>query len=277
MTLSTLFEEYLKDYLPERKPSSRHTWLSHARILVAELGDREIHTITERDLRFWIDQTRGRLRPATINHRLSFLRLAFAWALHAELLVANPAARTKAPTGPNARYRYLSADEEVRLLGVMPARAFALVRFAILTGLRRLEIFHLCPEHIDWQREQLLVADSKTGRQRIIPLHPEAMIALLYWKSRGGAWIFEPGLNQAKRWVAAAQWVDRWFRPSLLAAGIEGFRFHDLRHTFASRLVEQGVPLFTVQQLLGHTDPKMTMRYAHLSADHLKQAVYRLN
>jgi len=71
--------------------------------------------------------------------------------------------------------------------------------------------------------------------------------------------------------------VRRSFTTACRKAGVEGFRFHDLRHTFASQLVMNGVGLKAVQELLGHSDLKMTMRYAHLSQAHLQEAVAVLN
>lgn len=280
MTLSTLFEAYLTEYLLERSPTSHPTWKSHARILVAELGDPHPESVHQRDLKFWIAQSRGRLQPATIGHRLSFLRCVYAWGIGEGLLDANlpnPTYGLRPPKINNARRRYLSHDEERALSRAMDAKSFSLVRFTVLTGLRRLELFHLRPEDLDFTREELFVRDSKTGTPRIVPCHPEALLAARYWLTKGGPFVFVPHLNPSRRWRAGGNWTNRVFVPALEGAQIPGFRFHDLRHTFASRLVERGVPLYTVQVLLGHKDPKQTQRYAHLSSEHLREAVYRLN
>lgn len=277
MTLSTLFQAYLSEYLLERSQTSHHTFHSHARVLVSEIGDREIGSIHERDVRFWVAQSRGRLRASSISHRLSFLRSAFEWACKNDLLGVNPVSAVKSLKALNRRHRYLTPEEESRIQLRACPKIFSIVRFALLTGLRRLEIFHLKPEHVDWTRKTVIVADSKTRTQRIIPLHPEAFMVALYWRAVGGAWLFEPSFNPRRRWMAASSWYENRFVPLMKEAEIEDFRFHDLRHTFASRLVERGVPLYTVQLLLGHSDPKMTQRYAHLSADHLREAVYRIN
>lgn len=279
MTLSTLFEEYLKEYLLEVKATSHHTWKSHARVLLAELGDVELSSIRERDIRFWVSQCRGRLKPASINHRLSFLRQALDWAKREGYLETNPAQGVAGPSVLNARYRTLSVQEEAALQEAMHPRTFSVVRFLVLTGLRRLELFRIREEHVDWDRKHLLIPESKTDMQRIIPLHPEAMLILLKWRETAtpGAYLFFPEVNPGNRMEAGNAWYARSFKPMLARVGIRDLKIHDLRHTFASRLVELGIPLYTVQQLLGHRDPKQTQRYAHLSAEHLRQAVYRLN
>lgn len=273
LSLSRLLELFLAEYLLERSQTSRHTWQSHARLIVGQLGDGPAAALEERAVRRWALECRKKLKAATVMHRLSFLRKALSWAVQEGLLGSNAAQAVKSSPAPNARHRYLSHEEEARLQSVMSPEAFEVVRFALLTGLRRFELFRLTPAEVDLKRGFLLVSDSKTRAQRMIPIHPEAAGIL---EGRSGAYVFCPKLNPAKRWVAGACWTEQYFRPALRKADIQGFRFHDLRHTFASRLVEEGVALYTVQALLGHTQPNMTQRYAHLSNGHLTAAVRKL-
>jgi len=108
--------------------------------------------------------------------------------------------------------------------------------------------------------------NAKNGRQRHLPLNVEALSVVTKWhrQTNGQGQVFEP------------QDVKKGWNALLDEAGIAAFRFHDLRHHFASRLVMEGVDLNTVRELLGHSDLKMTLRYAHLAPEHLSAAVAKL-
>jgi len=116
---------------------------------------------------------------------------------------------------------------------------------------------------------------ARTGLTRHIPLNGIALSVLKAWKGQSGdasaeAYVF-PGRGRGRLNNVRKAWTG-----VLTEARIKGFRFHDLRHTFASKLVMAGVGLNTVRDLLGHSDLKMTQRYAHLSPEHRREAVERL-
>ena len=111
---------------------------------------------------------------------------------------------------------------------------------------------------------------AKSGQTRHIPLNREALAAIKAWKEQSGTssgYVF-PGKDGHRLTNVNNSWAGL-----LKAAGITSFRWHDLRHTFASKLVMAGVPLNTVRDLLGHSDIQMTLRYAHLAPDTKAQAV----
>lgn len=143
-----------------------------------------------------------------------------------------------------------------------------LVLLAMNTGLRRGELLSLRWSDVDLERNFVTVQpeSAKSGKQRHVPLNAEAALVLRRWKEQSGSadHVFEP--NDVK-----TAWVKLLNRASII-----GFRFHDLRHHFASRLVMAGVDLNTVRELLGHADIKMTLRYAHLAPEHLAAAVAKL-
>lgn len=146
-----------------------------------------------------------------------------------------------------------------------------MVLLSLNTGLRRGELFSLAWEHVDLERKNIsvLASHSKGNATRTIPLNSEALAVLtaikptpakgLVFKSPDGGGRFD---NVKKAWAEITK-----------AAGIPDLRWHDLRHDFASQLVMRGVPLFTVQKLLGHQNPKMTQRYAKLAPSTLADAV----
>lgn len=142
------------------------------------------------------------------------------------------------------------------------------VLLAMNTGLRRGELLTLQWSDIDLDGRMLTVrgVHAKNGRQRHVPLNDEAHRALQQWQRQGvgtGA-------------VFAVADVKTAWGALLQSVGITQFRFHDLRHHFASKLVMAGVDLNTVRELLGHSDIKMTLRYAHLAPEHLSAAVAKL-
>jgi integrase len=142
------------------------------------------------------------------------------------------------------------------------------------TGLRRGEVFNVQWTDINFQTKTLTVRGegAKSGETRHIPLNPEAVDALKQWKRQSGesAQVF-PGRLRERLDNIKTSW-----RALMTAAKIKDFRFHDLRHSFASKLVMRGVPLNTIRELLGHADLTTTLRYAHLAPDHKAEAVAML-
>jgi integrase len=151
-----------------------------------------------------------------------------------------------------------------------------LVAVALHTGLRRSEEFQLRWEDVDFANGILTLPRSKHGSARCVPINGTARDIVRSRPSRlKGAYVFPSATGATP--LDACNFVRRIFVPALRRAGIEGFRWHDLRHTFASRLVMAGVDLRTVQELMGHKTLAMTLRYGHLSLAHQLDAVQRLN
>ena len=149
------------------------------------------------------------------------------------------------------------------------------VLLSLNTGLRRGELLKLKWEHVDFDQQNLTVvaSTSKTSKTRHVPLNKEALSILRAWKD-------QPGVKSKYVFCDAEGQPFHDMRTSwegvLSRAKITNFRWHDLRHTFASNLVMRDVSLTTVCELLGHSDYKMTLRYAHLAPEHKKAAVDKL-
>lgn len=147
-----------------------------------------------------------------------------------------------------------------------------LVILSINTGLRRGELFDLDWSNVDLERRILTVAGTtaKSKRTRHVPLNREATLVLQSWraqsdKAEGLVFVNDAGQRFDR--------VNSSWRRLLKDASISGFRWHDMRHHFASRLVMGGVDLNAVRELLGHSDYAMTLRYAHLAPEHKLKAV----
>jgi integrase len=149
-----------------------------------------------------------------------------------------------------------------------------LVLLSLNTGARRGELFGLEWADVDFGLNQVTIRGetSKKNRTRHIPLNAEAADALTRWrKQTDGAGLVFTGRDGERLENVRKSWAG-----VLKAAGIESFRWHDMRHTFASWLVMRGVDLNTVRELLGHGDIKMTLRYAYLAPQHKARAVAML-
>jgi site-specific recombinase XerD len=205
---------------------------------------------------------------STVNRYRSFISSVFRYGVRRGIVLVNPCAAVARYKESEHRIRFLDAVEEDALRVAILASDFpereASVLLAMNTGMRLGEQLTLTWECVALDRGVLTVR-GKTGR-RFIPVNAAARQALekLYAFSNGAAMV-SPG------------WSHKWFTNCVKKSGVLNFRWHDLRHTFASRLVMAGVDIRTVQELMGHASIEMTMRYAHLSPDHTQAAVNRLD
>jgi len=228
--------------------------------------------------------------PATVNREVKFLKRVFNVAVADGLVAANPTNRVKLYRENNERVRFLTADEETKLREAMKPEDWPLVAFAIHTGMRQGEQFELRWSWVDFTTGMLTIPRSKSGKLRRVPMNDTVRALLRELPSRGRSELVFPskpvehkhGRHKGKTVggkspVDARNFLHRAFLPALKRAKIDGMRWHDLRHTFASRLVMAGVDIRTVQELMGHASITMTQRYAHLSPSHQLDAVQKLN
>jgi integrase len=185
----------------------------------------------------------------------------------------NPVSAIRLTREHNARNRCLSSEEEARLLAALPARLVPFITMALHTGMRRGELQGLRWDDVDFATGALRVRRDKAGDGRWVTLNRVALDALRRVKREQK--VLSPFVfcSPEGRFLHN---FERYWRPALLAARLIDFRFHDCRHTFASRLVMNGVDLYTVQRAGGWKSQAMVQRYAHLSPDHIKAAVERL-
>lgn len=211
---------------------------------------------------------------STINKEIGLLSRAIRWGYQEwGVALENPVAGLK-QREPEGRVRWLTqaqAAELVRQAGRLGPRAGhlpALITLALHTGMRKGELLGLEWARVDFVHGLIYLeaVHTKANRRRAIPINDPARAALQVRQGRAVGPLVFGGVKDVKRSFAHACQL----------AGIADFRFHDLRHTFASWLVQAGVPLTEVRDLLGHASIEMTERYAHLGPDRLRGAVAKL-
>jgi len=261
--------------------ANKRSWrddLSRLHHLLPALGSSSLDEITVQDIeRLKADLRGAGLAVATTNRCLALLKTIFSKAIEWDVVDANPVKKVKLFKENNQRTRFLSEDEMSRLLAVCedstnPYLA-TIVAVALNTGMRKMEILHLRHADLDMEHRLIRIPDSKSGEARTIPM-PQAMWErfLTLPRVQGNAYVF-PGHKAGHPFV----YLERVWRTALKKAGIEGFRFHDLRHTAGSHLAMAGVDLTTIKEVLGHKVLTTTMRYAHVAEDHKRDALNALS
>ncbi|MBQ9600708.1 MAG: site-specific integrase [Neisseriaceae bacterium] len=175
---------------------------------------------------------------------------------------------------PKCRIRWLTTDEAQRLIATAPPYLSRIIRFSLSTGLRRSNVQFLRWSQIDLNRKVAWFAadNMKSGRPLGVSLNEPAMQVLYEQQGKHDVFVFTNSKGTPlKNW----QWRD--WKMALKKAEIENFRFHDLRHTWASWLVQRGVPLVVLQEMGGWESVSMVQRYAHLAPDHLHKHSALLN
>ena len=273
----TLAELVRDRYLPHVK-SYKRSWCTDETVLrvhiLPVLGSQYVDLIRAEPISALVDRMREQgYATGTTNRVVIVLRHIFNLARKWRV----PGVTENATTGINLapdvnRERFLSLEEAQRLIAAIEqdenevaARAIMLL---LLTGARRNEITHAKWEHLDWEKRTLLVPISKSGKPRVIALNGAAIELLRSIQA-----------NNDSRYILPSP-VTGQPSPSLyfpwqrirVRAGLADLRLHDLRHSFASFLVNKGISLYVVQGLLGHAHARYTQRYAHLTPDTLRDA-----
>ena len=273
-----LFAELAEQYLTwaERQRSFR-TKKGFIKQLVEAFGNYPLRRFTTRVVEGYQSKcSKTNKSPATVNRHLTTLKHMFTKAVEWEMVeeeVLKKVRRVKLLPENNRRLRYLSAEECRKLVAACDAHLRPIVITAINTGMRKEEILSLAWEkNIDLVHGFILLTQTKNGERREVPINATLRTALQGIVRRlDSSYVFVNG--QGRRYMD----VKRSFGSALRKTGIKDFRFHDLRHTFASHLVMAGVDITTVKEVLGHKTLTMTLRYSHLAPAHKVSALSALD
>lgn len=216
---------------------------------------------------------------ATINRYCEVLSKTYNLLIADGKLVKNPCKFSPKLRENNYKIRYLKEDEQKRLFDAFKSTEFeeekkflkVIVIVALYEGMRKGEIMYLSPKQVDFENGFIDILKSKSGKERKIPLADKVREALLSLGDVGDYYFINPKTQKP--------YVDfkKSFATLLKKAQIENFRFHDFRHTVATRLVESGVDLLIVKEILGHSNIETTMRYAHPVPELKLKAISKLN
>jgi integrase len=271
-TLAELLDRYTCEHAARRANHRRE--LTSIKNLKRFFGNPTLDQITPKLIVAYKNQryTDG-VKPATMNRELAALKKAFNLARREwEWCTDNPVCRVSMEKENNTRDRWLTVEEERRLLTTAAPWLQELVVFAIYTGMRMGEILALTWAGVDLFRRTVTVFRSKNGERRTIPVNT-TVLDLLKYKYAARPRTTDIVFHSHTHTPIDGSNVRRALIAALDIAKIQDLHFHDLRHTFATRMVQAGINLYKVQRLLGHKSPIMTQRYAHHYPESLRDGV----
>lgn len=276
--------------------------------IMPQWGERPLAKIKRHDVQAWMTDfvTRNRgtddepvyRSSSTARRVLNVFVSSMTAAMDAELILANPALRIKLPPPPEGREIFLTREQYARIANAIPRRADrAVLDFLVGTGVRFGEMAGMHIHNLDLANAMVTIADTTDGEEvkpypkgrkiRRVPLFqwvvdhldvPEPNGCGLRHRGKRGcpSGLLFPGAHNGTR--DDRNFTQRVFKPAVKAAGLDhlGITLHDLRHTYASWLVQAGIPLTRVAELLGHSTTRMTEKYAHLApatTDELEHAM----
>ncbi len=304
-TLQSFFDEKFKPWVEAHHKASKAT-LTHF-VQFSNMAGKPLTEYTNVMFEDWkVARLNAKIKPPTINRNLSMIRSLFSKAVEWDVLDNHPLSKVKSlKVDPIPKTRYLSDEEQDRMMKALDGREeeirlsrdrynlyrsergyplypelrtmpFAdrlkpMIILSLNTGIRWGELTSLNWADVDIPKSILTVQGlkAKSGKTRYIPLNSIAVDILKQWQKQQASYpLVFPG-KEGKQ----IDNLDKSWAKVLKAAKISDFRWHDLRHSFASHLVMAGVDLNTVRELMGHSDIKMTLRYAHLAPEHKAAAV----
>ncbi len=282
-TLADLIDRYLQDVLPHKSASSIYMQTLQLQWWKGQLGSHLLADLTPALLAAYRDTlSRGADKPranSTVNRYLAALSHVFTVAVREwGWLDESPMQKVRKPKEPRGRVRFLSDDERERLLDACKASRnpylSTVVVLALSTGARRGELLSLTWQHVDFQRDTILLDETKNDQRRALPLTGYALELMLQHarNRRSDTDLVFPRRDGAKPVRIREAWDN-----AVKRARIEDFTFHDLRHSAASYLAMNGATLAEISEVLGHKTLSMVKRYAHLSEAHTAGVVARMN
>ncbi len=273
-TFKDLMEMFIAEHAPKQARNTRASYNTSLNHLKPFFGEACLTAITPKMIsRYQVLRQNEKAKPASINLELAMLSAAFTLAVKSlEWVEVNPTIKVGKLKEHNQRERWLSKDEERRLLDNSPEWLRDLITLTLHTGLRQEELLCLEWTRVDLFRKTLLIADTKNQKPKMLPINKIAL-DVIYKRSKVKSIKNDYVFFDAKGNKIIATTLRKAFNLVTEKVGINNFRWHDLLHTFATRLAQRGVDIYKISKLLGHRDIKMTQRYAHHCPDSLRDGV----
>jgi integrase len=272
-----IFREMAEEYLEEKAGKrSLRSDKTNLKSLLPQFQHKLLHEITRHDIEGWVHRRKGQVSGATVNREFALLRHMLNIAIEKGYIDKNPAKGIKRCQEAPWRHKYIFSEAEIHQLIAMAAphlRQILVVAFG--TGLRKGDILALRWEDIDFDRGIITLYMQKTGEPIEIPMLPMVREILERIKARGNdspfIFTFHPGHRIGE--------IKTAFRGAMRRSGLDvkGYRFHDIRRTFATMLYNRGVHLTKIQRLLGHKSITTTERYLGVKFEETRQAIQVLD
>jgi len=269
------FKEFADIFIENYSRINKRSWKDdkyRLQKVVNFFGDIYLHELTPLDVeKFKAEKLKEGVTKSTVNRYMAILKTMFNIAITWGYTKDNPVREVRFfSEKDNLKERILIEEEEDRLFEASSEHLIPILIVALNTGMRRGEILNLKWSQIDYHIKEIRVENTKSGKPRIIDINSHLLTELMRLKNKAqdSQYVFlNPKTGKPYKKLQTS------FNGACRRAGIEGLRFHDLRHTFASRLVERGIDLIRVKELLGHSSVKMTERYTHSNREERKKAV----
>ena len=265
-TFNDMMDRFMKDYAPTVSLNTQEGYKYYLKNLKRFFGNPGLMSITPKVVaKYKLYRRDNGTSPSTVNRELYMLSKAFNLAVKEwEWLKDNPVSRVQKERENNEVDRWLTENEERRLLGNSPNWLREIIVFALNTGLRQDELLSLEWNRVNLLRKTILIQKTKNNKPNTLPLNSIALNVIMQ-KYEGKVrslksdlvFISKSGTKICKRNLIRA------FAQALEKAEIKNFTFHCLRHTFATRLAQNGVDIYKIAKLLNHKDLKNTQRYSH--------------
>ncbi len=288
ITFSDLFENYYKPHIKRKNKKStveREIGL-YEKWLNPFLGDLKLNLISRISLNSLLDKMeKAHLSNRSKNYAIALTRQIFNFAIKHDLYSGiNPASKfDELKKEDNSRMKFLSEEDLNNLLDELKKHSYLVYLMALISadcGLRAGEIFKLTWADINLEKRLMLLRDTKNGTDRYAYMTKRVQEELSKLNQDEGNKLLFTSRNGEQ-----IKHISRTFERAVKTLGInkgitdrkQKIVFHSLRHTYASRLVDKGVPIYEVKELLGHKDIKMTIRYSHFNKDRLLKSVQVLD
>jgi integrase len=274
-TVAELLEKYMTEFSARNKAARTYTRDKSLKAhLVRHLGDCTLSSTSPKLIsEYKVRRREEGASPRTVNYELALLSHAFNLAIKEwEWCKDNPTRRVSREKVNNLRERWLNQEEEKKLLGLSPKWLQEMIVFSIYTGLRQDELIKLEWTRVDLFKKTMTILEQKNKGRDTLPLNDAAMEVL---KARARARDISNNLvfHSASGTPIIANNLRRAFYSATKKAKITNFHWHDLRHTFATRLIQAGVDIYTVQRLGRWRNISMVMRYAHHYPESLRAGI----
>jgi len=267
------FEQFSKDFIDLYSKQNKKSWgrdETSLKNLKPFFKGKMLRDVGPELVERYKAKRKTEVSPATVNREIAFLKTMFNKAVEWGRLELSPLKNVKKFKEDNGRERILTNEETIRLVEAANGHLRPILIIALNTGMRRGEILGLRWENVILSKRCIHIEDSKAGKPRSIPMNGLVIEAMSIIPQNSEYVFYNP------RTKGPIQDVKTAFKATCEKMRIKGLRFHDLRHTAATRMVEAGVDLVTVSKILGHSSIQMTMRYAHPTPENMRRAVEKL-